>query len=72
MKYLFSLHYNSEGVTELVSVEAENEIQAGDILASKYMPKIAEIYYGSFVRAMEELDIIVDSLGSMNKIKELS
>lgn len=72
MKYLFSLHYNSEGVTELVSVEAENEIQAGDILASKYMPKIAEIYYGSFVRAMEELDIIVDSLGSMNEIKELS
>ena len=72
MKYLFSLHYNSEGVTELVSVEAENEIQAGNILASKYMPKIAEIYYGSFVRAMEELDVIVDSLGSMNKIKELS
>ena len=71
MKYLFSLHYNSEGVTELVSVEAENEIQAGNILASKYMPKITEISYRPFVRAMEKLDIIVESLGLM-KIKELS
>ena len=72
MKYLFSLHYNSEGVTELFSVEAEDEIQAGNILASKFMPRIAEIYYGPFVRAMEKLDIIVDSLGLMNEIKELS
>lgn len=72
MKYLFSLHDNSEGVTELISVEAEDEIQAGNILASKFMPRIARICYGPFVRAMEELDIIVDSLGSMNEIKELS
>ena len=70
MKYLFSLHDNSEGVTELFSVEAEDEIQAGNILASKFMPRIARICYGP--RAMEELDIMVDSLGLMNEIKELS
>lgn len=72
MKYLFSLHDNSEGVTELISVEAEDEIKAGNILASKFMPRVARICYGPFVNAMEELDIIVDSLGPMNGIKELS
>lgn len=72
MKYLFSFHDNSEGVTELISVEANDEVQAGNILASRFIPRVIKICYGPFVRAMEELDIIVDSLGPINKIKELS
>ena len=72
MKYLFSFHDNSEGVTELISVEANDEVQAGNILASRFIPRVTKICYGPFVRAMEELDIIVNSLGPINKIKELS
>lgn len=71
MKYLFSIQDLLEDETKLYSVEAEDEVKAGNILAKQFMPKVPRICFGTFVRALEEIDLIVVSLGSMDSIEEV-
>lgn len=71
MNYLFSIHDLSEDETVLYSVEAEDEIKAGNILARKYMPMIPRICFGTLVRALENIDLIVVSLGSIDSIEKI-
>lgn len=71
MKYLFSIQDLCDNETKLYTIEADNEAKAGDILAKKYMPLIPRVCFDSFTRALEELDLIVMSLGPMDSIEEL-
>lgn len=71
MKYLFSIQDLCKHETKLYTIEADNEVKAGDILAKKYIPLAPRVCFDSFSRALEELDLIVTSLGSMDSIEEI-
>lgn len=71
MKYLFIIHDLSEDENELYSVEAGDEIKAGNILARQFMPRVPRICFGPFTKALREIGFIVTSLGPMDSIEEI-
>lgn len=71
MKYLFSIQNLLNNDVKLYSIEAESETEAEDILAKKAMP-LFDISYNTFTRALEEIDLVVASLGAIDTIKEIN
>lgn len=71
MKYLFSIQDLSEDETKLYSVEAEDEMRAGNILAKSFMPQIPRICFGPFTEALAAIDLTVLSLGPLDFIEEI-
>lgn len=71
MKYLFRLYDLSENETKLYSVEAEDETEAGNILAKSFMPQIPRICFGPFVKALATVNVTVLSLGPLDSIEEI-
>lgn len=71
MKYLFSIQNLLNNDVKLYSIEAEKETDAEDILAKKAMP-LFDISYNTFTRALEEIDLVVTSLGALDTVEEIN
>lgn len=72
MKYLFSIKDLNEGKEQIYSIEAEDKIKAGNILAKKYMPLISRICYGPFCKALEQIGFEVTCIGTLESIIEVN
>lgn len=65
MKYLFSCDGN------IYSLEANSEECAKSMFVRKFLPYIDDVSYESFRDALSELEIELDSLGSIKDVIEI-
>ena len=72
MKYLFSVETLEETFKrELYSVEGDNENDAKRHFAEKFLPLIYTADFDRLKDKLADMDIIVNSLGSIDDIEEL-
>lgn len=70
MKYLFSVQTLTNGNKDIYSVEALDVKEAEKLFAKAFCPYI-NISFDEICDSLESLDIIIDCIGTLDKITEL-